>query len=52
MRLALLAPEIVEKTLEGKQPAHLTIKDLMAPFPAEWKRQVERFGATRSSTCP
>jgi hypothetical protein len=40
MRLALLAPEIVEEILEGKQPAHLTMKDLMVPFPVEWDRQL------------
>lgn len=42
-RLALLAPEIVEQILEGKQPAHLTMKDLMAPFPEQWDRQLAHF---------
>ncbi len=39
VRLALLAPDIVETILAGKQPASLTLKDLMAPFPVEWERQ-------------
>ena len=39
VRLALLAPDIVEAILAGKQPAHLTLKDLMAPFPVEWAGQ-------------
>jgi hypothetical protein len=51
-RLAFLSPTIVEAILEGKQPAHLTMKDLMAPFPAEWGRQVERFSSPQSSTWP
>ena len=39
VRLALLAPDIVEAILAGKQPARLTLKDLMLPFPVEWKLQ-------------
>lgn len=42
-RLALLSPAIVEAILEGKQPAHLTMKDLMEPFPADWTRQDAHF---------
>ena len=41
IRLALLAPDIVEAILAGKQPAHLTLRDLMGPFPVEWDRQQE-----------
>jgi hypothetical protein len=37
MRLALLALDIVEAILAGKQPANLTLKDLMAPFRVEWE---------------
>lgn len=44
MRLALLAPDIVEAILAGKQPADLTLKDLMTPFPVEWAGQRLRFG--------
>ena len=40
VRLALLAPDIVEAILAGKQPADLTLKDLMAPFPVEWAGQL------------
>jgi hypothetical protein len=42
--LALLSPDIVEAILAGKQPADLTLKDLMLPFPVEWSGQRERFG--------
>ncbi len=44
VRLALLAPDIVEAILAGKQPASLTLKDLMAPFPVEWSKQRVQFG--------
>ena len=43
IRLALLAPDIVEAILAGKQSASLTLKDLMAPFPVEWVGQRVRF---------
>lgn len=43
IRLALLAPDIVEAILAGKQPAHLTLKDLMQPFPVEWSGQRAHF---------
>jgi hypothetical protein len=39
VRLAFLAPDIVDAILEGKQPAQLTLKDLMKPFPMEWDQQ-------------
>jgi hypothetical protein len=44
IRLALLAPDIVEAILAGKQPAHLTLRDLMQPFPVEWAGQRLQFG--------
>ncbi len=43
MRLALLSPAIVEAILEGKQPAHLKMKDLLGPFPADWGEQERHF---------
>ena len=43
LRLAYLSPTIVEVILDGKYPAHLTLKDLMEPFPLEWGRQVAHF---------
>jgi hypothetical protein len=35
LRLAYLSPSTVETILDGKCPAHLTMKDLMKPFPME-----------------
>jgi hypothetical protein len=42
-RLAFLSPVITEAILEGRQPAHLTMKDLMAPFPVDWTMQDSHF---------
>ena len=33
-----------EAVLAGKQPADLTLKNLMAPFPVEWSGQRAQFG--------
>ena len=39
LRLTLLAPEIIETILDGRQPETVTLPALMKPFPAEWERQ-------------
>jgi hypothetical protein len=36
LRLTLLAPEIVEAILDGRQPAELRLDDLLKGFPLEW----------------
>lgn len=41
LRLTLLAPDIVEAILDGRQPAGLQLDDLLVPFPVEWVRQRE-----------
>ena len=38
-RLALLAPDIVEAILDGRQPAELQLDDLLEGFPLEWEGQ-------------
>jgi hypothetical protein len=42
LRMTLLAPEIVEAILTGKQPEGLTMAKAMQPFPADWRRQLLR----------
>ncbi len=42
-RLTLLAPDIVETILDGRQPRTLQLADLMDDIPAEWETQRERF---------
>ena len=39
LRLTLLAPEIVEAILDGRQPAELQLDDLLVGFPLEWEGQ-------------
>ena len=39
LRLTLLAPEIVEAILDGRQPEGMTLPGLMEPFSVEWERQ-------------
>ena len=36
LRLTLLAPDIVEAILDGRQPEGMTLPALMKPFPVEW----------------
>ena len=42
LRLTLLAPEIVEAILDGRQPAEMTLAVLMEPFPVNWLAQHHR----------
>ena len=39
LRLTLLAPEIVEAILAGRQPAGMTLTGLMEPFLVDWGEQ-------------
>ena len=52
LRMTLLAPEVVEKIVDGRQPTELTLAKLMTPFPVEWKGQIELFGIEDQTTSP
>ena len=39
LRLTLLAPDMVEAILDGRQPAELQLDDLLKGFPLEWDGQ-------------
>lgn len=39
LRLTLLAPDVVEAILGGRQPAELQLDSLMKRFPVEWEAQ-------------
>ena len=43
LRLTLLAPEIVEAIVNGRQAPQITLAVLMRPFPAEWENQGRAF---------
>ena len=47
LRLTLLAPEIVEAILDGRQPVELQLDDLLAGFPLAWEGQ-PRLGSSVS----
>lgn len=39
LRLTLLAPDIIEAVLNGRQPAKLQLDQLFRKFPVEWREQ-------------
>jgi hypothetical protein len=41
--MTLLAPEIVEAILTGRQPDGLTMTTAMKPFPMAWERQATAY---------
>ena len=44
LRLTLLAPDIVEAILDGRQAVEMTVKELMQPMPVEWVGQLPIIG--------
>jgi hypothetical protein len=40
LRMTLLAPQIVEAILDGRQPTQMTLAALMRPLPRLWQEQV------------
>jgi hypothetical protein len=44
LRLTLLAPDIIEALLDGKQPEKLTLADLLKPVPYDWNEQRVKYG--------
>ena len=51
LRLTLLAPDIVEAILDGRQP-DLALPALLKPFPDDWERQRDRGSAPSRSDDP
>ncbi|MCF1710431.1 hypothetical protein L0V05_16600 [Tabrizicola sp. J26] len=45
LRLTLLAPDIVEAVLEGRQGGDVTLARLMEPFPLSWSDQRDTFSS-------
>ncbi len=48
LRLTLLAPDIVEALLNGRQLPELELSQLMAPIPASWMEQRETLRCYRA----
>ena len=42
--LTLLAPDIIETILTGRQPSTLQLDDLLKPLPSAWERQRSELG--------
>jgi hypothetical protein len=49
LRLTLLAPEIVEAILDGRQAAEMTLAALMKPFPVSWDEQCSLLAPAKDS---
>ena len=43
LRLTLLAPDIVEEILDGKQGTEVTLARALGPFSVKWSEQAEQF---------
>lgn len=43
LRLTLLAPDVVEAILDGRQGPEVTLAQVMEPFPFFWKNQSAHF---------
>jgi len=48
LRLASLAPDLVELIVEGKEPNSLSLRRLMKGFPIRWDEQRSEVGGARS----
>jgi hypothetical protein len=44
MRMTLLAPEIVEAIVDGREGPEVTLAALLEPFPQQWSAQTSHFG--------
>lgn len=49
LRLILLAPDIIEAILDGRQPAEMTMAALMKPFPVGWTEHSAAASATHGT---
>jgi hypothetical protein len=52
MRLAQLAPDVVEAILDGRQPRHLTLEALRQPLPEAWDAQKQMLAVDQGCEDP
>jgi len=50
IRSAFLAPDLVETVLQGRQPAHLTVRQVTKQLPCDWSEQRRMFGLAPGGT--
>lgn len=46
LRLTLLAPDIVEAILDGRQGPEVTLARVLEPYPVSWSEQTNSFSST------
>ena len=51
LRLTLLAPDIIDAILDGKQGPELTLARLLEPLPVEWVAQCATLPRNEQHTC-
>jgi hypothetical protein len=44
LRLTLLAPDVVEAIMDGRQPERMNLPRLLKPFPVTWSEQAASLG--------
>ncbi|MEP7043501.1 MAG: hypothetical protein ABI843_10595 [Dokdonella sp.] len=44
LRGSLLAPDLMQRILDGRQPVGLTVRQLLDPPPMSWTEQRRHFG--------
>ena len=49
LRLTLLAPQIVEQVLNGRQPEQLNLRSVMTALPVRWEEQVAQLLSVRNT---
>jgi hypothetical protein len=52
LRLTLLAPDIVEAIMEGRQPTEMGLPALLEPWPVEWGGQQGAFAPGNEGASP
>ena len=50
LRLTLLAPDVVETILDGKQGPEVTLAHVLEPFPSEWSEQIKHLVSRDADT--
>jgi hypothetical protein len=45
LQCAFLAPDIVERTLDGRQPHNMTLEHVRTPLPIEWAAERQSLGS-------